>query len=78
MVSLEVNDAVVLEQRQILEKALSTNPKTKKALQKLIDKALKEIRPEVIASIRASLGSDPRGAAAGLRRIVYKNCLVVT
>ena len=75
MVSLEVNDAVVLEQKEVLEKALSTNPKTKKALQKLIDKALKEIRPEVIANIRASLGSDPRGAAQGLRRIVYKKLL---
>ena len=75
MVSLEVNDAVVLEQRQILEKALSTNPKTQKALQKLIDKALKDIRPEVIANIRASLGSDPRGAAQGLRRIIYKKLL---
>ena len=75
MVSLEVNDAVVLEQKEVLEKALSTNPKTKKALQKLIDKALKEIRPEVIANIRASRGSDPRGAAQGLRRIVYKKLL---
>ena len=75
MVSLEINDAVVLEQKQVLEHALSTNPKTQKALQKLIDKALKEIRPEVIANIRASLGSDPRGAAQGLRRIVYKKLL---
>lgn len=75
MVSLEVKDAVVLEQKQVLEQALSTNPKTQKALQKLIDKALKKIRPEVIANIRASLGSDPRGAAQGLRRIVYKKLL---
>ena len=75
MVTLEVNDAVVLEQKQVLEQALSTNPKTQKALQKLIDKALKEIRPEVIANIRASLSSDPRGAAQGLRRIVYKKLL---
>lgn len=75
MVSLEVNDAVVLDQKQVLEQALSTNPKTQKALQKLIDKALKEIRPEVIANVRASLGSDPRGAAQGLRRIVYKKLL---
>ena len=75
MFSLEVNDAVVLEQKQVLEHALSTNPKTQKVLQKLIDKALKEIRPEVIANIRASLGSDPRGAAQGLRRIVYKKML---
>ena len=75
MIGLEINDAIILEQQQILEQALSTNPKTQKALQKLIDKALKEIRPEVIANIRASLGKDPRGAAQGLRRIVYKKML---
>ena len=75
MIALEVNDAVILEQKQILELALSTNPKTEKVLQKLIDKALAEIRPDVIASIRASLGNDPRRAANGVRRIVYKNIL---
>ena len=75
MVSLEVNDAVVMRQSQVLEQALSTNPKTQKALQKLIDKALKEIRPEVIAKIRERLGSDPRHAADGLRLIVYKKVL---
>lgn len=75
MVSLEVNDAVVLEQKQVLEQALSTNPKTQKALQKLINQALKEIRPEVISAIRSSLGSDPRQAARGVRRIVYKKIL---
>ena len=75
MIGLEINDAVVLEQQQILEKALSTNPKTQKALQKLINQALKEIRPDVISAIRSSLGSDPRQAARGVRRIVYKKIL---
>ena len=75
MVSLEVNDAVVLEQQQILEKALSTNPKTQKALQKLIRKALMDIRPGVISAIRSSLKSDPRGASSGVRTVVYKKIL---
>ena len=33
MVGLEVNDAIILEQQKVLEAALSTNPKTQKALQ---------------------------------------------
>lgn len=75
MIGLVFNDEVVMQQSQMLEQALSTNPKTKKALQKLIDQALKEVRPEVIAKIRSSLCSDPRAAAYGLRRIVYKKVL---
>ena len=46
MIRLEINDAVIVEQKQVLEQALSTNPKTQKALQKLIRKALMEVRPE--------------------------------
>lgn len=75
MVSLEVNDAVVLEQKQILEQALSTNPKTQKALQKLIRKALMDVRPELVAAARGAMGSDPRGAAQGIRLSVYKKIL---
>ena len=75
MVSLEVNDAVVLEQKQILEQALSTNPKTQKALQKLIRKALMEVRPELVSAARGAMGSDPRGAAHGIRLSVYKKIL---
>ena len=75
MFEFEVNDAVVLEQKQILEQALSTNPKTQKALQKLIRKALMEIRPEMVAAARSALKSDPRGAAHGIRLSVYKKIL---
>lgn len=75
MVSLEVNDAVILEQKQVLEQALSTNPKTQKALQELIRKALMEVRPEMIASVRSALNSDPRKAAQGIRTVVYKKIL---
>ena len=75
MFGLEVNDAVVLEQKQALEQALSTNPKTQKALQKLIRKALMEIRPDMIAAARNALASDPRRAAQGIRTAVYKKIL---
>ena len=74
MVSLEVNDAVVLEQRQVLEQALSTNPKTQKALQKLIRRVIMEARKETIDNIHFDNG-DPRGARQSVRTAVYKKIL---
>ena len=75
MIGLEVNDAIILEQQKVLEAALSTNPKTQKALQKLIRKALMEVRPELVSAARGAMGSDPRGAAHGIRLSVYKKIL---
>ena len=74
MVTLEVNDAVVLEQKQVLEQALSTNPKTQKALQKLIRVAIMEARAKVISSEKFKNG-DPRGARNAVRTAVYKKIL---
>lgn len=74
MVSLEVNDAVVLEQKKILEQALSTNPKTQAALRKLIRKVIAEARKETIANIHFDNG-DPRGAKQSVRTAVYKKIL---
>lgn len=75
MVSLEVNDAVVLEQKQVLEQALSTNPKTQKALQKLIRKVIVEARAKVVAAASSAMKNDPRGAARAVRTAVYKQIL---
>lgn len=75
MIRLEINDAVIVEQKKVLEQALSTNPKTQKALQKLIRKALMEVRPELVSAARNAMGSDPRGAAQGIRTTVYKKIL---
>ena len=75
MFGLEVNNEVIVEQKQVLEQALSTNPKTQKALRKLIQQVLKEAREQVVNATRGSLSSDPRGAAQGIRRIVYKKIL---
>ena len=74
MIGLEINDAVVLEQKQILEQALSTNPKTQKALQKLIQKVIKEARAQVVNSTHFKNG-DPRGARNAVRTSVYKKIL---
>ena len=75
MVSLEVNDAVVLEQKQVIEQALSTNPKTQKALQKLIRKVIVEARAKVVAAASSAMKNDPRGAARAVRTAVYKQIL---
>lgn len=74
MVSLEVNDSVVLEQKQILEQALSTNPKTQAALRKLIRKVISEARKDTIGNIHFKNG-DPRGARQSVRTAVYKKIL---
>ena len=75
MIALDINDSVVVEQRKVLEQALSTNPKTKKALQKLIQEVLIEARQQVVSAARGALDSDPRGAAHSIRRTVYKKLL---
>ena len=75
MIGIEINDAVILEQQKVLEAALSTNPKTQKVLQKLIRKALMDVRPQLVAAARGAMGSDPRGAAQGIRTSVYKKIL---
>ena len=76
MIGLEVNDAVIVEQRKVLEQALSTNPKTQKALQKLIRKALMQARSELSDYIKTKLANDdPRGAARAVRTSVYKKIL---
>ena len=74
MIGLEINDAVVLEQKQVLEAALSTNPKTQKALQKLIRQVIMDARAEVVNNIKFD-NSDPRQSARAVRTSVYKKIL---
>ena len=75
MIGLEVNDAVILEQQKVLEAALSTNPKTQKALQKLIRKIIMEARAKVSSDASNKMKNDPRGAAQAVRTSVYKKIL---
>ena len=76
MIGLEINDAVILEQKKVLELALSTNPKTEKALQKLIRKALMQARSSMENYVKTKLDNgDPRGAARAIRTSVYSKVL---
>ena len=74
MIGLEVNDGVVLEQQKVLEQCLSTNPKTQKALQKLIKQVIMQARARVVKNIHFDNG-DPRGSAQAVRTAVYKKIL---
>ena len=74
MVGLEINEAVVVEQRKVLEQALSTNPKTQKALQKLIRQVIMEARAKVVGNIKFDNG-DPRQTARAVRTSVYRKIL---
>ena len=75
MFGIDINNTIVVQQKQVLEAALSTNPKTKKALQKLINKVLWDARQQTVSNVKHALGSDPRGAVHSIRRIVYKQLL---
>ena len=44
MFEFEVNNDVWVKQREVLEQTLSTNPKTQKALQKLIQEVLQDLQ----------------------------------
>ena len=75
MFGLEVNSAVIVEQKKVLEQALSTNPKTQKALQKLIRNVIMEARAKVSSAASNKMKNDPRGAAQAVRTSVYKKIL---
>lgn len=75
MIGFELNDAVIVEQKQVLEQALSTNPKTQKTLQGLIRRVIRESSKEVVKSASAAIKADPRGAARAVRTTVYKKIL---
>lgn len=75
MFGLEIDNTVIVEQRKVLEQALSTNPKTQKALQKLIRKVVMEARGKVVSSAENAIKNDPRHAARAVRTAVYKKIL---
>lgn len=74
MFGVEVNDAVLLGQKKVLEEALSTNPNTQKALQKLIRQVILAARKQVVSNIHFDNG-DPRKSAQAVRTAVYKRIL---
>ena len=74
MFSFEADNVVILQEQKALEAALSTNPKTQKALQKLIREVVLEARRRVVNSIKFDNG-DPRNTRQAVRTTVYRKIL---
>jgi len=75
MFGLEINDSVIVAQQKVLEQALSTNPATQKALQRLIREVIMEARAQTVQGIGSALQSDPRETRRAVRTAVYKKIL---
>lgn len=71
MFKFEVDNAVFIEDHKTLEAAMSTNPKTQKALQKLVREVILEARSKVVNSIQFDNG-DPRDTRQAVRTTVYR------
>ena len=71
MFRFEADNAVFIEDQRTLEAALSTNPKTKEALQGLVRKCILEARHSVAMSIKFANG-DPRNTRQAIRSTVYR------
>lgn len=71
MFRFEADNAVFIENQRTLEAALSTNPKTKEALQGLVRKCIFEARRQVAMSIKFANG-DPRNTRQAIRSTVYR------
>ena len=74
MFSFEADNIVILQEQKALEAALSTNPKTHKALQKLVREVVLEARRNVVNSIQFDNG-DPRNTRQAIRTTVYRKIL---
>lgn len=74
MFSFEADNLVILQEQKALEAALSTNPKTQKALQKLVREVVLDARRKVVDSIKFDNG-DPRGTRQAVRSTVYRKIL---
>lgn len=75
MLSVEMNDDVIIKQRRTLEAALSTDKNTERILRNAIRKVIIEARKEIVDSLKNSIAYDPRGTARSVRTSVYKKLL---
>lgn len=75
MIGIDVNGAVIVQQQELLESLLASNPKTEKEFRKLVRKAIMVARAEVVSATRRALKTDPRMSARAVRTAVYKKIL---
>lgn len=74
MIGLEVNDVAVVREQQKLERLMTTNPKTEKALRELLRQVILQARTDVMRSVTFDNG-DPRQSRRAIRTTVYKKIL---
>lgn len=74
MIGLEVNDVAVVREQQKLERLMTTNPKTEKALRELLRQVILQARADVMRSVTFENG-DPRQSRRAIRTTVYKKIL---
>lgn len=74
MIGLEVNDVAVVREQQKLERLMTTNPKTEKALRELLRQVILQARADVMRSVTFDNG-DPRQSRRAIRTTVYKKIL---
>ena len=74
MIGLEVNDVAVVREQQKLERLMTTNPKTEKALRELLRQVIIQARVDVMRSVTFDNG-DPRQSRRAIRTTVYKKIL---
>lgn len=74
MIGLEVNDVAEVKEQQKLERLMTTNPKTEKALRELLRQVILQARTDVMRSVTFDNG-DPRQSRRAIRTTVYKKIL---
>lgn len=75
MAQIELDNEVIVRQRQALEAALTSNPDTEKVLRKVIAAELQKARKALSQAAKGNMKSDPREAYKAVRRSVYKRVL---
>lgn len=74
MFKIDIDDSVVVKQKNALKAALSSNPATERKIRAMVRKVLKEAREKIIKNVHLSNG-DPRQSLLAIRRITYKKNL---
>lgn len=74
MFKIDIDDSVVVKQKNALKAALSSNPATESKIRAMVRKVLKEAREKIIKNVHFSNG-DSRQSLLAIRRITYKKIL---
>lgn len=74
MIGFDLDSGQIIKATQELESLMSSNPKAKTKLRKLIRDVLTEVRAKIVNAVPFKHG-DPRQSRRAIRRIVYKKVL---